>query len=597
MSLAALLLACSGSGQNVRRPVGGASGSDGTDEVTGTGGQGGKPTAPPADSAATPPVGDAAATPGPDTALAGPADGPAAFPPGACAKLFGTGAVSEWVHYDQQGKLVYKPLNDRGDRIMDFSHAGYRGGGVAIPTVPVAVTLGPSGGDDTAAIQAALDMVSRLPLTNGVRGAVLLKPGTYRSGSTLDIAASGVVLRGSGARDGGTIIDLTSTSHLFVRIHGAGGRATAGPKVTITDEYVPAGATSFTVDDASAFKVGDAVVIGRPVTAPWIALLGMDKLVRDGAQQTWLSPGFNHTWERTIIALAGNKVTLDVPLSDSFDARYVKPPGGSMQKYTFAGRISQVGLEDFEIVAPKRTADQANDPTAHGGSQFTEITSTTDSWIRRVAGHNTVEGIHVESGSSRITIEDTVITHDPTDYFTASAPFDYNVSAQQVLLQRSASKGGNKIMMYTTHYAAGPNVVLNFDADGPSSHIQPHMKWATGLLVDNAVADSAGTGNNAGIAFMNRGTGGSGHGWAIGWGVAWNCTAPGILIQQPGGAMNWAIGCKGTPSAPTAAPGVPGAIPNGIFESVNIPVAPKSLYLAQLCERLGPQALAAIGYE
>ena len=360
---------------------------------------------------------------------------------------------------------------------------------------------------------------------------------------------------------------------------------------------MPAGATSFTIDDASAFKVGDAVVIGRPVTAPWIALLGMDKLVRDGAQQTWLSPGFNHTWERTIIALAGNKVTLDVPLSDSFDARYVKPPGGSMQKYTFAGRISQVGLEDFKIVAPKRTADQANDPTAHGGSQFTEITSTTDSWIRRVAGHNTVEGIHVESGSSRITIEDTVITHDPTDYFTASAPFDYNVSAQQVLLQRSASKGGNKIMMFTTHYASGPNVVLNFDADGPSSHIQPHMKWATGLLVDNAVADSAGTGNNAGIAFMNRGTGGSGHGWAIGWGVAWNCTAPGILIQQPGGAMNWAIGCKGTPSAPTAAPGVPGAIPNGIFESVNIPVAPKSLYLAQLCERLGPPALAAIGYE
>jgi hypothetical protein len=33
------------------------------------------------------------------------------------------------------------------------------------------------------------------------------------------------------------------------------------------------------------------------------------------------------------------------------------------------------------------------------------------------------------------------------------------------------------------------------------------------------------------------------------------------------------------------------------FESVGIPVAPKSLYLAQLCERLGPQALANIGYE
>jgi hypothetical protein len=53
--------------------------------------------------------------------------------PGECAKLFGGGAVSEWVYYDAKGKLAYKPLNAQGDRIMDFSHAGYKGGGVAIP--------------------------------------------------------------------------------------------------------------------------------------------------------------------------------------------------------------------------------------------------------------------------------------------------------------------------------------------------------------------------------------------------------------------------------------------------------------------------------
>ena len=41
MILAALLLACSGGGQKVRGPAGGASGSDGTDEGNGTGGQGG----------------------------------------------------------------------------------------------------------------------------------------------------------------------------------------------------------------------------------------------------------------------------------------------------------------------------------------------------------------------------------------------------------------------------------------------------------------------------------------------------------------------------------------------------------------------------
>jgi hypothetical protein len=255
-----------------------------------------------------------------------------------------------------------------------------------------------------------------------------------------------------------------------------------------------------------------------------------------------------------------------------------------------------VGLERLRITAPVRTAAQANEP-GHGGSQLLEATNATDSWIKGVAGHNTVEGIHIENGCTRITIEDTVIDHDPTDYSTASAPFDFNINAAQVLIQRSASKGGNKIMMVTTHYGMGPNAVVSFEGTGLDSHIQPHMHWATGLLVDSAVVQSAGTGNNSAIAFMNRGTGGSGHGWAIGWAVCWNCTAPTILDEQPPGAMNWVIGGKAAPSPPTNAPGVPGApMPNGIFESLNVPVAPNSLYLAQLCERLGPAALANIGY-
>ena len=36
--------------------------------------------------------------------------------------------------------------------------------------------------------------------------------------------------------------------------------------------------------------------------------------------------------------------------------------------------------------------------------------------------------------------------------------------------------------------------------------------------------------------------------------------------------------------------------PAGTYESQNTPVAMKSLYLAQLCERLGPEAIKKIGY-
>ena len=89
---------------------------------------------------------------------------------------------------------------------------------------------------------------------------------------------------------------------------------------------------------------------------------------------------------------------------------------------------------------------------------------------------------------------------------------------------------------------------------------------------------------------------GSGHGWTTGWSVAWNCTAKSFVIQQPPGSANWAIGCNGAQeTAPM--PFLKGPmLPQGIVDSNNTPVAPASLYLAQLRERLGAQALANIGY-
>ena len=62
--------------------------------------------------------------------------------------------------------------------------------------------------------------------------------------------------------------------------------------------------------------------------------------------------------------------------------------------------------------------------------------------------------------------------------------------------------------------------------------------------------------------------------------------------------MNWAIGCKGNVAATQHATWLSGspAIPAGDYDSQSTPVAMSSLYLAQLCERLGPQAVAAIGY-
>ena len=78
--------------------------------------------------------------------------------------------------------------------------------------------------------------------------------------------------------------------------------------------------------------------------------------------------------------------------------------------------------------------------------------------------------------------------------------------------------------------------------------------------------------------------------------MAWNCVARTYVIQQPPGAMNWMIGCIGL-NVPTPRPfGKEPNLPLGTSDAPGTPVTPQSLYLTQLAERLGPQALKNIGY-
>jgi hypothetical protein len=519
-----------------------------------------------AQSDAASPENDAAFTDGaastPNDAPGSPSDGPIA--PGSCTKYLGGMPKSSWVYADGSGNLQYKPLDANGDRIMDFSFAGYMGGGVAIPTVPVKQMVAPSGKDDTAAIQAAIDAVSKLPLQNGQRGAVLLAPGAYTLAGSIAISSSGVVLRGSGSGSGGTVITSTYGTDWLVRVRGSGSAAPGANPAEITDAYVPSGATSFHVGDATKIAVGDDVLVQRPVTAPWIAFMGMTSL-------PWLTAGTVIASERAVTAIAGNAVTVDIPLSDSLDAKYVAPPGGSIVKFTFPGRITQVGIEDIRFESPPRDATH----------QYTlvRVDAIADGWIRRVAAHNFTNGFWLGAGVKRVTVEDVAVTHDATAFFTTAAPFDFTTFSEQTLVQRCSSTGGNKIWYYATQASVpGPNALLKFTGTGMSSHVTAHQRWSTGLLVDSSSVQG-------GVLMVNNGSLGGGEGWSMGWGVVWNATSD-VSVQAPPGAMNWSIGGTGA---------APGPSDNGTYESLDSPVAPGSLYLAQLCARLGPAAVAAIG--
>ena len=484
----------------------------------------------------------------------------------------------QWVALGASGKLEYKKT-PKGERMVDFSHAGYMGGGVAIPSLPVKKVVAPSGGDDTAAIQAAVDEVSALPIGQGFRGAVLLKPGTFRCAKPITIEQDGVVLRGSGSGQGGTVIEMTGEPHTALII--------AGPEVSfpkesptdtfpIADALVPAGTLNFSVKDATGLAAGDPIRIRWPRTAKWIHFMGMDTLVRNGKPQTWMKDDTSATMHRTIRSIEGNRITLDLPITDTIDRLYLDQEPAVVVKTPKVNRLSQCGFESLQIVSPPHkgtlTAGKFISVALKGGCQ--------DCWVRDIVMRETLNNVQVWEGCRRITITGAHSYHNSTVEKGAGYPADISIRGSQVLVDRCTSHGLGGFYVATLNATAMLNVVLNCTFEGTGS-IQPHMRWSTGLLIDSCkIPDGR-------IDLINRHTSGSGHGWAIGWGIAWNCTVKYLQVQMPPGALNLAIGCKGEPHK---------TFSQEAFFSANQPVTPASLYLAQLRERLGEPAVKDLGY-
>ncbi len=509
---------------------------------------------------------------------------PAACCLGMATQAFADSAPTQWVSQDDQGHLHYQ-ATAKGDTIPDFSCAGYAGGGVALPDVPVKKTVAPAGDDDSGAIQAALDEVAALPLTNGFRGTVLLSAGTFHCAKPLTLSQSGIVLRGSGSGDKGTIIEMTGDPHLCLEINGKNiARPQLDPSqgIAITDTYVPEGTVSVTVADASSLAAGDHILIERKFTAAWIHSLGMDTLVRDGKPQTWIHLDQVMTYERTVRAVDGNKISFDIPMPDAIDAQLLAPDSAKVFKLgkTVEPRLAQCGIESLQINSPPPSGTLTTK-----NNHAISINNCEDCWVKDVVMRDTLQNIDVLGSARRVTIEGANAFHTATVSKGAGYPADYTIRGTQILLDRSSSTGHGSFYVATANTESNLNVVLNcnfYGVDGDGGAIQPHARWSTALLVDSCnVPDGK-------IEYINRGTAGSGHGWAMSWGVVWNCTAKIFNIQQPPGAINWCIGCKGAADQKTGL--------NDGFISFGTPVLPKSLYLAQLHERLGDVALKNIGY-
>ena len=485
----------------------------------------------------------------------------------------------------EDDKLVYTP-DERGNRIPDFSRAGYKGGGVKIPDVSVKLTLEPrpgmvrelaeydpenpeaaGEGDDTERIQAAINKVSAMPLDeNGFRGAVLLKRGLYRVAESSRIEASGVVLRGEGQAKDGTVLFLTSDEKVPLILPQGNRKLTEVPdsRREIADAYVPWGVTSFNLKSADGLAVGDKVVVFRPSTEQWLKDLGM--------LNTWKwekdPHAFDFYFEREITAVHDNRITLDVPTVNAMEDKY---GGGFVYKYTEQGTISQVGVEHLRLVS----ADKA----AQIGVNFRRCTN---SWVRNVTGVNLLrnlvniglgaDGSHdcEDADCKFITVQDCAYLHPPERKGSKSAYIFDN--AQFCLMQRCYTGGGRHIHSCSAR-VQGPNVYL----DMVSNHgwdSGPHHRWSMGVLYDNVMSYY--------MVARNRGSMGSGHGWAGAQIVFWNVWVQKSAVQQPPTGRNYVFG--------------PAYFKYGRKLTGN-PVEPRSLYLRQLEERLGKEAVENVTTE
>ena len=487
----------------------------------------------------------------------------------------------------KNGKLKYAQT-PKGDRIMDYSHAGYMGGGVALPEVPGLDTVVMIAGveDYTPLIQSAIDRVSALPVKDGFRGAVILGPGTFPCSGAINISADGVVLRGSGTpSDKRSTIVMSGDRHAALNIQRprpAHPRTHSdAPAVKVTDKYVPFGSSSVHLADASSFKPGDEVWIRKPVTSQWIAFMHMDDLWRNGKPETWLAVGSYLTTARTISKVSGRQVWFTVPLADSYDRQYTSDSTFVSLAPKDDFLVKQSGVENLIVVSP----DQ---PVNHTVSKYYGLRIYgKDCWARDVDFYETMESVHV--GGSRITLRKVSVIRN-VDHVGSSKPAEFAPDGSQVLMDSCYVRGNNLWSVGIGARIPGPIVMLNCTFDG-NCRMQGHQRWSTAFLLDNCKSP------DGGIDFLNRGEMGSGHGWTTGWSVAWNCEAKEFINQNPPGSYNWMIGCIGKRVQQRRPFDKEGPfLPEGEYISHGTHVSPESLYLSQLEERLGKAAVKAIGY-
>ena len=447
---------------------------------------------------------------------------------------------------------------------MDYSYCGYHCSEQPIPAVKAATYVTPSGQDDAATIQAAIDWVSqqKSDKQTGFRGAVLLGEGTFTITEPLRIRTSGVVLRGSGR--GKTILRKTGYDR-DAAIYIEGTRDVI-VKDTLNISDAKAGAFTISVQGGfAALKSDSRISIHRPSTQEWIDYLDCASFGGGKRMGYWAwHPGdIDLRWNRQITAVNGNQITLNAPITCSIEQRW---GGAKAIVYENKGLISECGVENLSLESDYDHARPLDEDHCWDGIYVSEAENC---WVRMINfQHFAGSAVVIQKSAQQITVEDCISQH-PISEIGGYRRRTFLTFGEMTLFQRCYSAHGINDFA-VGHTAAGPNAFVqceSYESYGPSGAIS---SWAPGILFDIVNID----GHD--IAFKNWELEKFGAGWSTANSTMWQSTASGLFCYSPDSLnRNYSRGCWGQIQG------------NGEYTEMNEHVKPYSLFASQLEKRLG----------
>lgn len=480
----------------------------------------------------------------------------------------------------------------QGRFLHDFSYAGYHNGEAALPAPAGPVfDVTDYGADATGASDATGGIAAAIAAAESAGGGVVyLPPGLYRCDGTLQVGASGIVVRGAGVEQ--TRVYFTRIDGMAYNAHlsfeSAQQYGAAYPLVRDGENR----SRSVYVADAAGLQVGDDIAVGWHIGAGFVAAHAMTGI--------WNTHGeWRPIFRRVITGIDASetpvRLDLDVPL------RYPALMRDSACVRKETGYLSECGLESLSIANAGDYDAVWQQMQVHA----VRFVSVKDGWIRNV--HSFVSPVtdagayHLQNGGFRITsCKRFTVAECRLGYAQNRGGggcgylFHLNTS-NEVLIRDCAGTAGRHNFIQNWDFGTTGCVFLRCrselgrvmqsqgDPFGSLGSSEYHHCLAMACLVDESTADDGWYGGNRGLES-------SGAGHTVTENAYWNLRGAGLLRSWAYG-WGYVVGTEGV-RVLTDLDGMLGPEATGPEDFVEgrdkaVGLLPRSLYEDQLARRLG----------